>query len=76
MRRQVYGPDGADFDPASIDSVWAHGGDATAAMPIGIGRVVDGVSDRGLGTDASADDDLFAGVVDFDPASAWAWGLG
>jgi hypothetical protein len=43
-------------------------------MPIGTGGVVDGVSDRGLGTGAFADDILFADVVDFDPNSAWDGG--
>ena len=51
--------------------VFEHGRDATAAMPIDTGRVVDGVSDRGFGTDAFADEVLFADVVDFDPHSAW-----
>ena len=65
-------PDGADFDPTSLDLVWAHGGGATAAIPTGTGGVVGGVSDGGLGTGASADDDFLAGVVDFDaPSLAW-----
>ena len=33
--------------------------------------MVGGVSDRGLGTDAFADEVLSADVVDFDPSSAW-----
>ena len=49
----------------------AHGGDATAAMPTDTGGVVGGVSDRELGTGASADDDFFAGVVDLDALLAW-----
>ena len=49
-------PDGADFEPTSLDSASARGSDATAAMPIGIERVVDGVSDRGYGTGAFADE--------------------
>ena len=64
-------PDGADFEPTSLDSASARGSDATAAMPIDTGRVVDGMSDRGLGTSAFADEVLFADVVDFDPNSAW-----
>ena len=35
-------------------------------MPTDTGGVVGGVSDRELGTGASADDGFFAGVVDFD----------
>ena len=61
-------PDDADFDPISLDSVWAHGGDTTAAIPTDTGGVVGGASGRELGTGASADDDLFAGVVDFECA--------
>ena len=64
-------PDGADFDQTSLDSASARGRDATAAMPIDTGRVVDGVSDRGFGTGAFADEVLSADVVDFDPHSAW-----
>ena len=64
-------PDGADFEPTSLDSAWAHVGEATAAMPIGTGGVVDGMSDRGLHTDAFADEVLSANVVDFGPSSAW-----
>ena len=67
-------PDDTDFDPISLDSVWAHGRDTTAAIPTDAGGVVGGASGRELGTGASADDDLFAGVVDFDPASAWGDG--
>ena len=26
-------PDGADFDPTSLDPAWGDGGDATAAIP-------------------------------------------
>ena len=60
----VVAPDGADFfEPTSIDSAWARGSDATAAMPIGT-VLVDGVSDRGLSTDAFADDVLFASADD------------
>ena len=50
-------------------------GDASPGVNTGIatdtGRVVDGVLDRGLGIDASADDDFFAGAVDFDTPLAW-----
>ena len=64
-------PDGADFEPTSLDSASARESDATAAMPIGTGRVVGGVSDRGFGTGTFADEALFADVIDFDPNSAW-----
>ena len=40
-------------------------------MPTNTGGVIGGVSDRALGTGASADDDFFAGVVDFDAPLAW-----
>ena len=29
-------PDGADFDPTSLDSVWVDGDDATAAVPTSV----------------------------------------
>jgi hypothetical protein len=64
-------PDGADFDQTSLSSASARGSDATAAMPIDTGRVVDGVSDRGFGTGTFADEVLSDDVVDFDPNSAW-----
>jgi len=67
----VVAPDGADFEPTSIDSAWARGSDATAAMPIDTGRVVDGVSYGRFGTGAFADEVLADDVVDFDPHSAW-----
>ena len=63
--------DGADFGPTSLDSASARGSDATAAMPIDNGRVVDDVSGGGPGTDAFADEVLSDDVVDFDPHSAW-----
>ena len=50
--------DGADFEPTSLDSASARGSDATAAMPIGTGRVVGGVPDGGFGTGAFADEVL------------------
>ena len=67
-------PDGVDFEPTSLDSAWARGSDATAAMPTDTGRVVDGVSDRGYGTDTFADEVLFADVAGFDLALAGSGG--
>ena len=64
-------PDGADLEPTSLDLASTRGGDTTAAMPVGTGRVVDGVSDGGFGTDDFADEVLSDDVVDFDPHSAW-----
>ena len=67
----VVASDGADFEPTSLDSASARGSDATAAMPIDTGRVVDGVSYGRFGTGAFADEVLSEDVVDFDPHSAW-----
>ena len=67
-------PDGADLEPTSPDLTSTRGGDTTAAMPVGTGRVVDGVSDGGFGTDDFADEVLSDDVVDFDPHSAWDGG--
>ena len=67
-------PNGADFEPTSLDSASARGSDATAAMPIGTGRVVGGVPDGGFGTGAFADEVLSDDVDDFDPQSAWGEG--
>ena len=67
-------PDGADLEPTSPDLASTRGSDTTAAMPVGTGRVVDGVSDGGFGTDDFADEVLSDDVVDFDPHSAWDGG--
>ena len=46
-----------------------------AAMPVGTGRMVDGVSDGGFGIDDFADEVLSDDdAVDFDPHSAWGGG--
>ena len=68
-------PGGADLEPASLDLASTRGSDTTTMMPIDTGRMVDGVSDGGFGTDDFAgevlsDDD----AVDFDPHSAWGGG--
>ena len=62
-------PDGADLEPTSLDLAATRGSDTTAAIPVGTGRVVDGVSDGGFGTDDFADEVLSDDGVDFD--SAW-----
>ena len=64
-------PDGADLEPTSLDLASTRGSDTTAAMPVDTGRMVDGVSDGGFGTDDFADEVLSDDVVDFDPHSAW-----
>ena len=64
-------PDGTDFEPASLDLASTRGSDTTAVMPVDTGRMVDGVSDGGSGTDDFADEVLSDDVVDFDPHSAW-----
>ena len=65
-------PGGAEPEPTSLDLASTRGGDAAAAMPVGTGRMVDGVSDGGSGTDDFADEVLSDDdAVDFDPHSAW-----
>ena len=55
----------------SLDLALAHGSDTTAEMPIGTGRVVDGVSDGGFGTDDFADEVLSDDAIDLGLHSAW-----
>ena len=65
-------PDGADLEPTSLDLASTRGGDTTTTMPVGTGRMIDGVSDGGVGTDDFADEVLSDDdAVDFDPHSAW-----
>ena len=64
-------PDGAHLEPTSPDLNSTRGSDTTAAMPVGTGRMVDGVSDGGFSADDFADEVLSGDVVDFDPHSAW-----
>ena len=64
-------PGGADLESTSLDLASTRGSDTTAAMPVDTGRMVDGVSDGGFGTDDFADGVLSDDVVDFDPHSAW-----
>ena len=61
-------PDGADLEPTSLDLASTRGSDTTAAMPVGTGRMVGGVSDGGFGTDEFADEVLSDDdAVDSDP---------
>ena len=64
-------PDGADLEPTSLDLASTRGSDTTAEMPVDTGRMVDGMSGGGFGTDDFADEVLSDDAVDFDPQSAW-----
>jgi len=59
------------FEPASLDLASTRDSDTTAAMPVDTDRVVDDVSDGGLGTDGFASGVLYDDVVDLGSLSDW-----
>ena len=79
-------PDGADFDPTSLDSAWVDGDDATAAAPTSVWGDGDEVTATMWGaasarkrkhTAAARADDTDDGATataDFDPTSTWGGG--